>query len=533
VFSESRKKLIVSKNQVCYNLIVPARITTEEFIDRARLVHGERYDYSLSVYSGTHKKISVKCKTHGLFEVAPANHLSGQNCPECFGMRRGGGTDAFIKRAKDAHGNRYDYGLTKYVSVGKKVEILCGIHGLFRIRPDHHSSGHGCSDCHGGKVSTWEDLQRKANLAHDHKYDYSKFVYLNAKSKSVVICPIHGEFETCLDYHIRCKVGCPRCSTATRSSVNESEIGDYVSSLGVEVKRTGRSLIPPMELDLYIPSSRLAVEYNGNFFHSYNPECRYCIKNGGIDQQKSHRKYKQRHADKFSACLSAGVTLYQIKENDWSDEVKREIWKSRISSRLGLHSEKIHARKTKFSQIDRGVAVEFLNMNHLQGGSASRYYFGLTYNGSLVGVISYSLHQGNLINLTRMAFRRWTTVVGGARKLFENSIKAMREGLDIVTFSDNMYSDGSIYKTLGFERDADLNPSYEWIYKQKTYNKRRCRKSNGSIEKLIGSKLYDPSKTEHQNMFDAGARCLYDAGYVRWIYKRTKPLDTTPETTLP
>jgi hypothetical protein len=197
--------------------------------------------------------------------------------------------------------------------------------------------------------------------------------------------------------------------------------------------------------------------------------------------------------------------------------VTKEVWKSLIRSKLGLH-ERIAARKTRFQAIGADVASAFLAVNHLQGAPPTpRWSFGLFLEEELVAVITFGHHEKTALNLTRMAFRLNTTVVGGARKLFGHA-KALLPALPIVTFSDNLYSDGSIYPVLGFTLDTELAPSYQWFFKNKLSNKRLFRHKRLPV--VLGD-AYCPELTEHQNMYAAGARCLYDAGYQRWVYPET------------
>jgi hypothetical protein len=131
-----------------------------------------------------------------------------------------------------------------------------------------------------------------------------------------------------------------------------------------------------------------------------------------------------------------------------------------------------------------------------------------------VGVITFSNHQKTLLNLTRMAFPLGITVVGGAKKLFHNALPLLPNS-DIVTFSNNRYSGGGVYSILGFYKDIDLQPSYQWFFRNRVWDKRHFRRS--LLPAILGEE-FNPGETEHQNMYRSGARCLYDAGYQRWVF---------------
>ncbi len=127
------------------------RLTTEEFISRARRVHGNRYDYALVEYSGTHIPVKIICREHGEFEQKPNIHLIGHGCQTC-GTLAGANatrlnTEQFIAKAKRVHGDKYDYSLVSYETRRLPVKIVCPTHGEFEQKPQDHLSGSGCRKC--------------------------------------------------------------------------------------------------------------------------------------------------------------------------------------------------------------------------------------------------------------------------------------------------------------------------------------------------------------------------------------------------
>ena len=188
--------------------------TTEEFIRRAKKVHGDKYDYSKVEYKGTHTKVCIICPIHGEFFQTPNNHLHGQGCLAC-GGRKQLTKEEFIQKAREVHGDKYDYSKVEYVNKNTKVKIICPIHGEFFQTPNNHLQGHGCHKCVGCKQLTKEEFIQKAREAHGYKYDYSKVEYINAHTKVKIICPIHGEFEQEPNSHLEGK-GCPNCYHKTK-----------------------------------------------------------------------------------------------------------------------------------------------------------------------------------------------------------------------------------------------------------------------------------------------------------------------------
>ena len=183
-------------------------ITTEEFINRAREVHGDKYDYSKVKYGDSKTKVCIICPKHGEFWQLPGNHLRGKGCILC--SKPVYNTNSFIEEAKKVHGDKYDYSKAKYTKAIEKVCIICPIHGEFWQTPNSHLRGQGCPKCGGSKQLTTKEFIGKAREIHGDKYDYSKVEYVNANTKVCIICPIHGEFWQTPTSHLNSS-GCPVC----------------------------------------------------------------------------------------------------------------------------------------------------------------------------------------------------------------------------------------------------------------------------------------------------------------------------------
>ena len=191
------------------------KVTTEDFIKRAREVHGDKYDYSKTVYVAAIKNITIICPTHGEFQQRPANHLTGRGCHEC-GGNKPLTVAKFIARANAKHGYRYDYSQVKFNNVEDKAVIVCPEHGPFEQRVMTHLKGFNCPKCGRKSVSakmahTLERFLQDAKKAHGEKYDYSEVVYKKALSKVKIICPEHGAFFQKPANHIR-GIACSKCS---------------------------------------------------------------------------------------------------------------------------------------------------------------------------------------------------------------------------------------------------------------------------------------------------------------------------------
>lgn len=193
-------------------------LTTEEFITRAILKHGELYDYSQVKYIKNSVKIDIICKTHGVFKQAPNNHIAGNGCPLC--KRKNVDTKSFILSAIEMHGNRYDYSLVEYKGNSKKVKIICKIHGVFEQRASNHLYWNGCKDCISedksrSQIFTNNEILAQFKKSHGDTYDYSLVKYSGIDSPVQIICRVHGEFKQAPYQHRKTGSGCPICTKAT------------------------------------------------------------------------------------------------------------------------------------------------------------------------------------------------------------------------------------------------------------------------------------------------------------------------------
>ena len=196
--------------------------TRQEFINEAVAVHGNKYDYSKVEYKENKTKVEIICPDHGPFWQKPNNHLNGQGCGQCNGGYRSN-EETFKQKAREVHGNKYDYSKVHYQTSQTKAEIICPIHGSFYQKPNNHLNGRGCPECasHKGGVSrTTESFIKDAVKTHGEKYDYSNVIYRNNKTKVEIICSVHGPFLQKPNNHLIGQ-GCPDCSGKKRKTIEQ------------------------------------------------------------------------------------------------------------------------------------------------------------------------------------------------------------------------------------------------------------------------------------------------------------------------
>jgi len=245
--------------------------TTKKFIIKAMEIHGNYYNYSKVDYINSHINVIIICPEHGEFPQTPQSHLSGQGCPKCAGNQKYN-TEEFIIRAKRVHGDKYDYSKVIYVNAHTEVIIICPIHGEFLQRPAGHLSGKGCLECSGKKQFTNESFIKRAMQVHSDRYNYSKVIYVNAHTEVIIICPIHGEFLQRPNAHLSQKQGCPHCQSSSGeveiSEILDSKKTEYIKQksfkgcINPETKRR-------LKYDFYLPQKNILIEFNGIQHYEY------------------------------------------------------------------------------------------------------------------------------------------------------------------------------------------------------------------------------------------------------------------------
>jgi hypothetical protein len=197
---------------------------TLEFIEKAKKVHGNKYNYSKVNYVNNHTKVIIICKVHGEFLQRPYHHFAGQGCRECSNENRKFSKEKFIKKAKKVHGNKYNYSKVNYVNNHTKVIIICPKHSTFLQKPSNHLDGHRCKECSNeDRKFSKEKFIEEAKKIHGNKYDYSKVEYVNANKKVIIICPKHSEFLQRPCDHLN-RNGCKECSNEDRKLSKEEFI---------------------------------------------------------------------------------------------------------------------------------------------------------------------------------------------------------------------------------------------------------------------------------------------------------------------
>ena len=272
------------------------KLTDEQFIEKARNIHGDKYDYSLVEYKNNRTKVKIICPIHGVFEQRPGDHLNGVGCKKCqyeYLKDFLSNKKSFIQKAKEVHGDKYDYSKVNYINNKTDVEIICPKHGSFFQSPNSHLNGCGCFMCNGGAKFNKEIFIQRAKEIYKDKYDYSSINYKDSYTKVKIICPKHGPFWQTPNNHLSGH-GCRYCNLFK----GEEKIAQILGDLNINFERTKMfdDLKDKKKLsyDFYIPSKNILIEYNGEQHYKFVPY--FHKRKENFQKQKYHDLLKEEYA---------------------------------------------------------------------------------------------------------------------------------------------------------------------------------------------------------------------------------------------
>ena len=332
-----------------------------------------------------------------------------------------------------------------------------------------------------------------------------KFISYNLTDDNIKLnCSLCGNdypiYNNLFNYRTKQKsVLCTICNPTNEKQVSglELDLINFVSNIiGVETKN--RTILDGKELDIFIPSKNLAIEFNGLYWHS------------------EIYKDKNYHLNKTIICNKNGINLLHIFEDEWLE--KSDIVKSIIKNKLGEWDKKVYARNCEIRVVGKLEEKSFLNNNHIQGFVGSNITYGLYYNGELVSLMSfgglrkslgYNSREGSY-EMLRFCNKLNYNVIGGASKLFKHFIKINKPN-QVISYSDNRYFDGSLYDKLGFEFIGDTKPNYFYVINYKRENRFKYRKD------VLVKQGFDSNKTEKEIMIERGYNRIWDCGNKKWV----------------
>ena len=342
---------------------------------------------------------------------------------------------------------------------------------------------------------------------------------INSLSEILIKCPICGEYDK-HSFHNIFRINsndikpnshnlCHKCYANISQSSPELEIKDIINAMyNGKCIENSRSIIPPLELDLYYPDKNIAIEFNGNYWHDEN------------------HKPKDYHFNKFKLCKDKNIRLISIYESDWFNKHDNII---NLLKNIFIESKIIYARNCTISKLDYKTKSAFINEYHFYGDSnQGTISYGLYYNNELVSVMSFGKLRGqnklhnnkDHYELVRFVTKDSMRIIGGASKLFKKFISEYQP-VYIICYSDNDFFTGETYNKLGFKlKSLGESIDYQWVKGTNVLSRYECMK-NKLLEKypkyrninIIGS-------IEDYIMHDLGYNKLYRCGNSIWEYKQ-------------
>lgn len=401
------------------------KLTTDTFIEKAIKKHGEKFDYSKVEYIDSQTKIIIICPFHGEYEQKANNHLSGWNCRKCkydnMALKFKDNKKSFIEKAIEIHNNKYDYSLVEYENSQTKIKVICSIHGTFEQRPNRHLQGDGCKLCSANKLSldrrsNLEEFIKKAQKIHKNNYSYEESVYINNFTPISIKCNnCNNTFEPIPYNHTKKNgTGCPYCIISSE----ERRLYEWIKTICKDkIIQTDRKIISPNELDIYFPKNKLAIEYNGIYWHS------------------NRFKPKNYHLDKTNKCEEQGIELLHIFSDEWIE--KLEIVKSIIKSKLNIYDHEINSKDLIFQEVFEKDAECFYKENLIFDFNKNKKYYSLLNEKEIL--CCFTVDLSDVVSVSDLCVKINYNIINHIDIILKEIIKIYDE-LDIEIISDRRYN---------------------------------------------------------------------------------------------
>lgn len=346
--------------------------------------------------------------------------------------------------------------------------------------------------------------KKKQKLFEKYNLDYEKFN--NSDYLLEITKQYHSLYElkngpfnglpvsTIRNHYIKCNV-IPQFFNENSSSIGERELKDFVvKTIDQNIIFNSRKIIAPYELDIYIPSKNMAIEFNGNYWHS------------------SIYKTDNYHLDKTLKCQNENINLIHIFEDEWNN--KKDIIKSIIKSKLSLHDKIIGARNCHIKELSYYESKKFMEENHLQGHINGKY-FGLIFDNEIMCAIGIGIPRFNKNykwELLRFCNKLNISVSGGFSKLLKYIKHELNIVSPILTYSDRRFSDGSLYRKFALRELLPSKPNYYWIDNKFNIRIPRYKTQKHKLKNFLGINNFNEVLSETENMENNGFLKIWDCG---------------------
>ena len=429
---------------------------------------------------GTHLKIIVICNKCGIEKEIQFNNYY---------------------RITNGLKNKYYCNNTECINEKRKISIQkkYGVDNIFQLEiikekiKKTNLEKYGFENPQQNKII--KDKSKKTNL---EKYGFENVfqsIVVKEKIKKTNLEKYGVEYPQQSEY-IRSKYG-----SLHKPSKIEKQLFNFIKeNYNGEILCNKNDIINGYELDIYLPDLKLAFEFNGLYWHN------------------ELYKDKNYHNKKTNLCFKKDIQLIHIWEDDW--DYKQDIIKSMILNKLNKTPNKVFARKCKVKEInDNSIIRDFLDKNHIQGFVGSKYKFGLFYDNQLVSVMIFGKNRKMMniesknkqYEMLRFCNKLNTNILGGASKLFKYFINKYKPE-QVISYADRSYSNGNLYKILGFKLKHISKPNYYYIINKKRKHRFGFRKD------VLIKDGFDPKKSEHEIMLERKIYRIYNSGNYVYLY---------------
>jgi len=328
------------------------RLTTEEFIEKTKLKHGDKYDYSEVEYINSTTPVKIKCNNCGKFFYQTAHHHL--NSCKCKCMRGGPrkSLEDILNDFRKTHKDDYDYSLIKEAkSDDQKVNIICKTCGfVFSQKIRNHINGDGCPKCGREKLRksrliTQEEFIERSKAVHGNKYDYSLVDFKGTHTPVTIICKIHGPFQQMPFKHMQ-KRGCPKC----KESYGEKAIRVFLEKNDIEYIYQNYFDDFKYPYDFYLPKLNIAIEFDGEQHHSCD---NFFSKKKALKKNTTPEVIleEQIKIDKLKTdfCSENNIKLIRIEKIELVNEILTNVLN--VSKTIDL--SEIKSTKTIFNELGK------------------------------------------------------------------------------------------------------------------------------------------------------------------------------------
>jgi len=548
----------------------------DAFVAKARAVHGDKYDYSNSVYIGAKKKITVLCPEHGEFSQEAWGHTKGKGCPLCGNVKAGVSNQLsnadFMAKAISAHGDKYDLSNVVFSGGRNKIEVVCRVHGAF-----YPSAGNflyrksGCPSCaveavgFRSRLSPDEYISR-ARAVHGDRFTYGSVVYRANAAYLEVECSKHGVFTQLAQDHLN-GVGCVKCSkptfntvsfvdnamlvhgdrygydlsaytgTTTKVSITCKIHGEFMQTPNMHVNeaqgcprcaRVGPST-GQLEVAAFLAQHTSVIvghKLGRVELDVFLPEHMLAVEyHGLVWHSTKYQKDITRDFRKHKLAAEHGIRVVHVYADEWA--LKKGIVCSLLLSAIGCQHMRVFARTLSVIKVGGGESSRFYSEYHIQGPLNTSGITYALYDGTVpVAMMSFSRvtsQRGQAAMSDKYELRRYATsrtVVGGASRIMAYFLRDHPDCKTILSYSENRLFSGSMYNKLGFKVLHISKPSYWYVtanFREGRMPKGHFKRSN--LERMTGFK-FDPAMSERANCEANGYYQVHDCGKTCWVFTR-------------